>query len=80
MKSKRLKNLPKELLSLVKDEGNEIRFSDYDEIPCGEPSLKRIICKSLNEKFQKHFKVKIQGIVFAVSNCGVAKIHTDKSR
>mgnify|MGYP001188639038 FL=1 len=80
MRYKRLNNFPKELLSLLKDEWNEIRFSDYDEIPCVEPSLKMIICKSLNEKFQKHFKVKIQGIVFAVSNCGVAKIHTDKSR
>lgn len=82
MRYKRLNNFPTELLNLLKDKWDEIRSSDYDEIPCVEPSLKMIVCKALNDKFQPHFKVKIQGIVFAISDPSVhvAKIHTDKSR
>ena len=82
MRYKRLNNFPTELMALLKDRWNDIQTEQYDDIPCVEPSLKMIVCKSLNKRFQPFFKVKIQGIVFAISDpeVSIAKIHTDKSR
>ena len=82
MRYKRLNNFPPELMTLLKDRWNDIQTEKYDDIPCVEPSLKMIVCKSLNSRFQPHFKAKIQGIVFAISDkdLHIAKIHTDKSR
>lgn len=83
MKYKRLNNFPEELTTLLKEEWDVLKTSEYDDIPCVEPSLKMVVCKSLNKKFQPYFKnVKIQGIVFAVSNPSghVAKVHQDMTR
>jgi len=82
MRYKRLNNFPKELTDLLKKEWNLLKTSEYDDIPCVEPSLKMVVCRSLNAEFRWYFDCKIQGIVFAISDPSVqvAKVHTDKSR